>query len=222
MPADGDDHADAASAPAPSAPKPATDSAAAEEDRQETREWLDSLDYVYETDGPERVQALLQRLQDRATSYGVRVNFPGDTPYINTIPISQQPAYPGDRATERRLKSYMRWNAMAMVVRANREDPGIGGHISTYASAATLYEVALQPLLPRQGPSRRGRHDLLPGACLARYLRARLSRRTPDAPASRTFPSRTADRRRHLVVSAPVVDADVLGVSRRSRWDSRR
>ena len=111
------------------------------EDRQETREWLESLDYVYQSDGPVRVAELLQRLQDRATSYGVRVNFPGDTPYINTIPVVQQPRYPGDRAIERRLKSYARWNAMAMVVRANREDPGIGGHISTYASAATLYEV---------------------------------------------------------------------------------
>jgi pyruvate dehydrogenase E1 component len=114
---------------------------AAEDDRQETREWLESLDYIYQTDGPGRVQELLQRLQDRATSYGVRVQFPGNTPYINTIPPSQQPRYPGDRAIERRLKSYARWNAMAMVVRANREDAGIGGHISTYASAATLYEV---------------------------------------------------------------------------------
>jgi pyruvate dehydrogenase E1 component len=110
--------------------------------RQETREWLESLDYVYQTEGPARVQELLQRLQDRATSYGVRINFPGDTPYINTIPLSKQPPYPGDRIIERRIKSYIRWNAMAMVVRANREDPGIGGHISTFASAATLYEVA--------------------------------------------------------------------------------
>src|SRR5712672_3315915 len=88
------------------------------EDRQETREWLESLDYVYQSDGPARVADLLQRLQDRATSYGVRVTFPGDTPYINTIPLSQQPRYPGDRTIERRIKSYIRWNAMAMVVRA--------------------------------------------------------------------------------------------------------
>ena len=64
------------------------------------------------------------------------------TPYINTIPADQEPAYPGDRVLERKIKSIIRWNAMAMVVRANRESPGIGGHISTYASAATLYEVA--------------------------------------------------------------------------------
>src|SRR5678810_499088 len=126
------------------------------EDRQETREWLESLDYVYQSDGPARVADLLQRLQDRATSYGVRVNFPGDTPYINTIPLSQQPRYPGDRAIERRLKSYARWNAMAMVVRANREDPGIGGHISTYASAATLYEVGFNHFFKGKGDDHDG------------------------------------------------------------------
>jgi len=132
-PAAGDD------ASAPAAATPPVESA---EDRQETREWLESLDYVYQSDGPARVAELLHRLQDRATSYGVRVNFPGATPYINTIPLSQQPRYPGDRTIERRIKSYIRWNAMAMVVRANREDHGIGGHISTFAAAATLYEVA--------------------------------------------------------------------------------
>jgi len=136
----------AAGASTPAAPGPAEGASArsaedAAEERQETREWLESLDYVYKSDGPARVSELLQRLQDRATSYGVRVTFPGATPYINTIPLSQQPRYPGDRAIERRIKSYIRWNAMAMVVRANREDPGIGGHISTFASSATLYEV---------------------------------------------------------------------------------
>jgi pyruvate dehydrogenase E1 component len=180
-PPHGDDRADANSAPAPAAPEPATDPTAAEEDRQETREWLDSLDYVYETDGPERVHDLLQRLQDRATSYGVRVSFPGDTPYINTIPISQQPAYPGDRAVERRLKSYMRWNAMAMVVRANREDPGIGGHISTYASAATLYEVAFMHFFrgkdhPHGGDIIYFQGHASPGIYARAYLEGRLTR----------------------------------------------
>ena len=108
---------------------------------QETREWLESLDYVFETEGPERVRDLVQRLEDRAHSYGARVTYPGNTPYINTIPVAEQPPFPGDRVIERRIKSYIRWNAMAMVVRANREDPGIGGHISTFASAATLWEI---------------------------------------------------------------------------------
>jgi len=109
--------------------------------RDENREWLESLDFVYKTEGAERVRDLIARLEARAHSYGVRVSYPGNTPYINTIPASQQPAYPGDRVIERRIKSYIRWNAMAMVVRANREDAGIGGHISSFASAATLWEV---------------------------------------------------------------------------------
>jgi len=153
---------------------------AAEDDRQEMREWLESLDYIYQTDGPGRVQELLQRLQDRATSYGVRVQFPGNTPYINTIPPSQQPRYPGDRAIERRLKSYMRWNAMAMVVRANREDAGIGGHISTYASAATLYEVGFNHFF--RGKDHPEGSDLIyyqghaaPGIYARAYLEGRIS-----------------------------------------------
>jgi pyruvate dehydrogenase E1 component len=150
------------------------------EDRQETREWLESLDYVYQSDGPMRVAELLQRLQDRATSYGVRVHFPGDTPYINTIPLSQQPRYPGDRAIERRIKSYIRWNAMAMVVRANREDPGIGGHISTFASSATLYEVGFNHFF--RGKNHPDGGDIIyyqghsaPGIYARAYLEGRLT-----------------------------------------------
>src|SRR5690625_4976318 len=108
----------------------------------EALEWLESLDYVLKYGGPERVQELLQLLQIRAQQSGVRIPFSATTPYINTIPVEEQPPYPGSREIERRIKSIIRWNAMAMVVRANREEDGIGGHISTFASAATLYEVA--------------------------------------------------------------------------------
>ena len=107
----------------------------------ETREWLDSLDYVIEHEGPEQAVQLLRRLQVRAQEAGIRLPFTANTPYVNTISVDRQPAYPGKREIERRIKSIIRWNAMAMVVRANREESGIGGHISTYASAATLYEV---------------------------------------------------------------------------------
>jgi len=107
----------------------------------ETREWLYSLDYVLEHGGPERVKDLLHQLQIRAQKFGVEIPFTANTPYINTIPREKQPPYPGDREIERRIKSLIRWNAMAMVVRANKMESGIGGHISTYASAATLYEV---------------------------------------------------------------------------------
>lgn len=107
----------------------------------ENKEWIESLDYIFQTQGPERVTEILRKLQIRSQKYGIKIPFTANTPYINTIPVEAQPVYPGSREIERRIKSILRWNAMAMVVRANREMSGIGGHISTYASAATLYEV---------------------------------------------------------------------------------
>ncbi|MGE5365133.1 MAG: pyruvate dehydrogenase (acetyl-transferring), homodimeric type [Bacteroidota bacterium] len=107
----------------------------------ETREWLDSLNYVLYHSGPERVAEILTELQLHARKNGVEIPFTANTPYINTIPADKQPPFPGSREIERRIKSLIRWNAMAMVVRANKESSGIGGHISTYASAATLYEI---------------------------------------------------------------------------------
>jgi len=107
----------------------------------ELEEWLESLDYVIESGGPERAKKIIHELQQRAYASGVKLPFSANTPYINTIPVSEQAPFPGNRAIERRIKSIIRWNAMAMVVRANREEKGVGGHISTYASAATLYEI---------------------------------------------------------------------------------
>jgi len=108
----------------------------------EEQEWLDSLDYVIATYPPEQVQDLLRQLLHRAERTGVHFPFSANRPYINTIGRSEQPAFPGDREIERRIKSLIRWNAMAMVVRANRDtEASPGGHISTYASLATLYEV---------------------------------------------------------------------------------
>lgn len=107
----------------------------------ENQEWIDSLNYVLYHSGPERVAELLKELQLFARKNGVEIPFTANTPYINTIPPEKQPPFPGSREIERRIKSLIRWNAMAMVTRANRESSGIGGHISTYASAATLYEI---------------------------------------------------------------------------------
>ena len=107
----------------------------------ENKEWRESLDYVLKEQGPERVRQLLRQLQIRAQEQGVSIPFTANTPYINTIPHTQQPNFPGNRELERRIKSIIRWNAMAMVVRANRESDGIGGHISTYASVANLWEI---------------------------------------------------------------------------------
>jgi pyruvate dehydrogenase E1 component len=114
---------------------------AAELDAIETREWLDSLDYVLQTGGPAKVQRLLRELTLHATEGGVKIPFTANTPYINTIPSDDQALMPGSHDLERRIKSLVRWNAAAMVVRANKAEEGIGGHISTFASAATLYEV---------------------------------------------------------------------------------
>jgi pyruvate dehydrogenase E1 component len=108
----------------------------------ENKEWLESLEYVLKESGPERVKELLHELDNYAHEEGVELPFTANTPYINTIPSKKQPSFPGGREIERRIKSIIRWNAMAMVVRANKHSAGIGGHISTFASAATLYDIA--------------------------------------------------------------------------------
>src|SRR5437867_8703921 len=107
----------------------------------EIQEWLESLDSVLESSGPEVAAEILERLRAHATVNGIDLPFTANTPYANTIPPRLEPLFPGDQELERRIKSLIRWNALAMVVRANRVEHNIGGHISTYASAATLYEV---------------------------------------------------------------------------------
>ncbi len=110
-------------------------------DPQETSEWVEALDEIIDQAGPDRASYLLERLMERATNFGVQVPLRWNTPYINTIPPEDEVAYPGDRKLERNIKSLVRWNAVAMVVRANKYDPNIGGHLATYASLATLVEV---------------------------------------------------------------------------------
>lgn len=113
----------------------------------EDGEWADSFDEVVRTDGKERASRLLGYLQKHAALNGIQIPYAANTPYINTVPPGEQPEFPGDLEIERRIKSIVRWNAMAMVVRANRLEDGIGGHISTYASASTLLEVAFNHFL---------------------------------------------------------------------------
>jgi pyruvate dehydrogenase E1 component len=146
----------------------------------ETREWLYSLDYVLEHGGPERVRELLQQLQIRAQKAGVEIPFTANTPYINSIPREKQPPFPGDREIERRIKSLIRWNAMAMVVRANKLEAGIGGHISTYASAATLYEIGFNHFFKGKGEDYDGdqiyfQGHASPGVYARAFLEGRLS-----------------------------------------------
>jgi pyruvate dehydrogenase E1 component len=155
---------------------------AADHDPIETREWVDSMQYVLEERGSERAKFLLDRLHAETRKAGVEPPSQITTPYCNTIGVGQQPARAGDRELERRLKSLVRWNAMAMVVRANTKPgvDGIGGHISTYASSATLYEVGFNHFF--HGPEAEGGGDQIyfqghasPGIYARAFLEGRLS-----------------------------------------------
>src|SRR5579872_3876021 len=108
---------------------------------QETSEWIEALDEMIDEAGPDRASYLLERLMEHAANFGVQPPLRWNTPYINTIPPEDEVPYPGDRQIEWRIKCLARWNALAMVVRANKYDANIGGHLATYASLATLVEV---------------------------------------------------------------------------------
>ena len=109
-------------------------------DPQETREWLDAIDGVLEHEGPDRAHFLIEQVIDKSRRSGAYMPFSANTAYINTIPVDKQVRIPGDQAIEHRIRSYVRWNAMAMVVRANKHT-NVGGHIASFASAATLYDT---------------------------------------------------------------------------------
>jgi pyruvate dehydrogenase E1 component len=154
---------------------------AAELDALETREWLDSLDYVLQSGGPAKVARLLRELTIHARQNGVKLPFSANTPYINTISADDQALMPGIPDIERRIKSLVRWNAAAMVVRANKAEEGIGGHISTYASAATLYEVGFNHFFRGRGEGEESDGDVIffqghaaPGIYARAYLEGRI------------------------------------------------
>ncbi len=154
----------------------------AREIEQENQEWLESLDYVYQSQGAERIRQLLGQLQFRAGQYGVGGECAFTTPYVNTIPLERQAVFPGSREIERRIKSIIRWNAMAMVVRANRRESGIGGHISTYASCATLFEVGFNHFFRARSDDHPG--DIVyfqghasPGVYARAFMEGRISRK---------------------------------------------
>src|SRR4051794_2860136 len=145
----------------------------------EQREWRESLEYVIQQGDRGRVQRLLNMLRQTARTAGVALPFTAVTPYVNTIRAEDQTPLPGSQEIERRIKSLVRWNAMAMVVRANRASDGIGGHISTYASAATLYEVGFNHFF--KGKNRDGGGDIIyfqghasPGMYARAYLEGRI------------------------------------------------
>ncbi|MEJ1355241.1 MAG: pyruvate dehydrogenase (acetyl-transferring), homodimeric type [Candidatus Sedimenticola sp. (ex Thyasira tokunagai)] len=149
-------------------------------DPQETLEWLEALDGVLENEGTDRAHYLIERLIDKARRSGAYLPHSANTAYVNTIPVTQQERFPGDRAMERRIRSFIRWNAMAMVVQANRISTELGGHISSFASAATLFDVAFNHFFHGRSDARDG--DLVffqghsaPGIYARAFLEGRIS-----------------------------------------------
>jgi len=149
-------------------------------DPLETREWLESIDSVLRVAGPERAHFLIDRMVEHARRSGAYLPYSANTAYVNTIPVGKEPQYPGDRTLERRIEAWIRWNAMAMVVQANRKSTEYGGHIASYASSATLYEVGFNHFWRAPTPEHPG--DLVfmqghssPGIYARAYLEGRLS-----------------------------------------------
>ena len=158
----------------------ATNGAGSDIDALETGEWLEALDAVLAHDGPARARQLLSQVVERAHGAGAGPTADLNTPYVNTIPAEREPAYPGDPAVERRLRSLVRWNAIAIVVRANKVSSELGGHIASYQSAATLYEVGFNHFW--HAPNDQHRGDLVyfqghssPGIYARSFLEGRLS-----------------------------------------------
>ena len=154
-------------------------------DPLETSEWLESIDSVLSQYGPERAHFLLNRVIDHARRSGAYLPYSPNTAYLNTISTGRQPEYPGDRSLEKRIEAILRWNAMAMVVRANRKSTEYGGHISSYASSATLYEVGFNHFW--RGPTDEHGGDMIfyqghssPGMYARAYLEGRLKEERLD------------------------------------------
>lgn len=169
-------------------------------DPEETREWLEALDALLQKQGAERAHFILEVLQQSARMSGAFIPFSPNTPYVNTIPVVNEERSPGDHDLEWKIRSLTRWNAMAMVVKANRSTDGIGGHIASYASSATLYDVGFNHFW--RGPQHPDGEDLVyiqghssPGIYARAFLEGRLSeqdlhrfRREADGPGLSSYP----------------------------------
>ncbi len=149
-------------------------------DPTETQEWLDALDGVLASEGPVRTRQLVERVVERAQTGGAQVELGVQTPYVNSIPVAQQPMMPGNEELETRLRHYIRWNAMAMVVRANETSSELGGHVASFASSATLYDVGFNYFF--RAPSADFGGDLVffqghssPGVYARAFLEGRIS-----------------------------------------------
>ena len=149
-------------------------------DPEETREWLDSLDAVVDREGVDRAHYLLENLINKARGRGAFLPYNANTPYVNTIPADRQPRYPGDREIERRISSIIRWNAVVMVLRANKETSELGGHLASFQSAATLYDIGFNHFW--RAPTEKFAGDLIyiqghssPGIYARAFLEGRLT-----------------------------------------------
>jgi pyruvate dehydrogenase E1 component len=159
--------------------------ASSDADPQETREWLEALQAIIAHEGPERAHFILEQLIALGHQTGINMPYSANTEYINTIPVEQQPVAPGDYDLEHRIRAYARWNALAMVLRANRDDSGLGGHIASYASAATLYDIGYNHFW--HAPSENHGGDLVfsqghsaPGTYARAFMLGRLSEEQMD------------------------------------------
>jgi pyruvate dehydrogenase E1 component len=151
-----------------------------DQDPLETQEWRDALTSVLDFEGPERTHFLLNELVTEARRKGAPVPYSANTPYLNTIPPDKEERHPGDRAIEHRIRSFIRWNAIAIVLRANKESSELGGHIASFQSAATLYDVGFEHFW--HAPSDKHGGDLVfvqghssPGIYARAFLEGRLT-----------------------------------------------
>ena len=163
----------------------ATDTVLNDKDPLETEEWLESILSVIESEGVERAQYLLQRLSSKVTETGAQLPYAINTPYRNTIPVNKETRMPGDLFMERGIRSLIRWNAMAMVMRANLDDSSLGGHISSFQSSATLYDIGFNYFFRARNADHKG--DLLyiqghsaPGIYARSYLEGRFNEEQLD------------------------------------------
>ena len=183
-------------------------------DPGETQEWLDSFDAIVDSRGRARARYLLMKLLERARTK--QVDFPAtvSTPYVNTIAAEDEPWFPGDEYQERRIRAYIRWNAAAMVVRANTRTEGIGGHLSTYASSAALYEVGFNHFFRGKADGGFGDQVFIQGHASPGIYAASVPRGAVDRGPAGQLPSR-GGRRRPAQLPPPPFAAGILGVPHR-------
>ena len=187
--------------------------------KNEKHKWVASLEYILEyilkNEESEQAAFRVEELIERLRESGLKIPYAVNTPYINTIPPEKEPPYPGNREIERRIKSYVRWNAMAMVVKANRLHPDIGGHISTYASSATLYEVGLNHFFRGGDGNRLADMVYFQGHASPGRLLAGLHRMAHQRPQAASFSPRIVSGGWIILLSASVSDSGLLAVPHR-------